>query len=91
MALKMVELHYSGRVQGVGFRFTAFRFAQDHKVSGYVRNMPDGRVELVAEGEEASLHDLIRGLNEDLGDYIEKYSINWFPPSGNYKGFSIRY
>lgn len=91
LAHKMVELHYSGRVQGIGFRFAAERFAGDHKVVGYVRNLPDGRVELVAEGEENKLKDCLQALYTDMGGFIDKYSINWFPPTGQFKNFSIRY
>ena len=44
------ETHYSGQVQGVGFRFQTLRIARAYEVAGFVRNLPDGRVELVAEG-----------------------------------------
>ena len=48
------RVYFSGRVQGVGFRFTCQSLARGFEVAGYVRNLPDGRVELVAEGETAS-------------------------------------
>ena len=91
MALKRVEVHYSGRVQGVGFRFTAERFALVYKVVGYVRNMPDGRVELVAEGEEKILKEFLDAIRQDLGYYISNYTINWFPATGEFERFSIRF
>jgi len=91
MALKMAELHYSGRVQGIGFRFVAERFANDYKVFGYVRNMADGRVELVVEGEEKKLKDYLQALYEEMGGFIDTYSINWFPAAGQFNNFSIRY
>ena len=47
--------HFSGHVQGVGFRYTVADVAEDFDVRGYVRNLPDGRVELVAEGDEAEI------------------------------------
>jgi acylphosphatase len=90
MALKRVEVHYSGRVQGVGFRFTAENFASAYKLVGYVRNMPDGKVELVAEGEEAHLKEFLDAVKMDLANYIEKYFTNWFPPTGEFKRFTIK-
>jgi acylphosphatase len=55
MAVERRRVYYSGRVQGVGFRFTAERLAQRFAVSGWVRNLDDGRVEVVAEGEPSEL------------------------------------
>jgi acylphosphatase len=49
---KTVQVFYEGRVQGVGFRYSARRVAAGFDVAGYVRNLPDGRVELVASGDE---------------------------------------
>ncbi len=91
MADKRLTLHYSGQVQGVGFRFAAERFARDYHLSGYVRNMPDGRVELLVEGEEKTVEGFLQALNEDMGNYIENYSVNWAAATGEYKNFSIRY
>jgi acylphosphatase len=75
----------------VGFRFTAERFANDYKVKGYVRNTADGKVELVAEGEEKTLNDFVEALRFDLANFIDKYSINWFPATGEFKRFEIRF
>lgn len=55
MARERRRILYSGRVQGVGFRLTARRLARGFAVAGYVRNLSDGRVELVAEGEPGVL------------------------------------
>jgi acylphosphatase len=49
-ALERRTVFYSGLVQGVGFRYTTQRIAQQHAFAGFVRNLPDGRVQLVAEG-----------------------------------------
>ena len=91
MPNKRVEVHYSGRVQGVGFRFIVERFAAAHKIVGYVKNLPDGRVELVAEGEEKTLKDFLESLRLDLANSIDQYSIDWFPPTGEFKRFEIRF
>lgn len=91
MAQKRVEVNYSGRVQGVGFRFTAERFARDYGIRGFVRNLYDDRVELVAEGEEQKLKDFLEALHFDLDNYIEHYSQNWSDATGEFKNFTIRF
>ena len=91
MALKRVEVHYAGRVHGVGFRFTTERFAAAYKVVGYVKNLADGRVELVAESEEETLKGFLEAIRQDMGHLVTKYSINWFPPTGEFKRFEVRF
>lgn len=80
----------SGRVQGVGFRYFAEDQALVENLAGYVRNLPDGRVEAVAEGEEESVlrfeRALRRGPRAALVDHIEAQTI----PPGDRHGFSIR-
>lgn len=61
---------YAGRVQGVGFRYTAQRLASDLAVSGFVRNLRDGTVELVAEGEEAEVDALLKAVASALESCI---------------------
>ncbi|MBN3033003.1 MAG: acylphosphatase [Candidatus Saganbacteria bacterium] len=90
MAEKRLAVIFSGTVQGVGFRFTAERFANDYGVKGYVRNLPNGNVELVAEAEEKTLRDFLRAIVEELGNVIDKYSADWLPPTGEFKRFEIR-
>jgi acylphosphatase len=86
------RVYYSGRVQGVGFRFTAQRLARGFDVAGYVRNLPDGRVELVAEGDPAEIDGLLRAVQGELGDYIRDVTIDSCPPPmGPFTGFTIRY
>lgn len=84
------EAVYSGRVQGVGFRMTACRVAARFAVSGYVRNLPDGRVRLVAEGEPAEIDRLLDGIREVLGPVIRGEEIARSKASGEFSGFSIR-
>lgn len=66
---------YSGRVQGVGFRFTAQRLAMGHAVTGYVRNMPDGSVELVAEGEADEVNNLLGDIADRMRNYIDQAEV----------------
>jgi acylphosphatase len=90
MAVKRAEVAFYGRVQGIGFRFSAENIANAYKLTGFVRNLPDGSVEVVVEGEEREINKLLDTLNEELDNYIEKYNLNWFPPTGEFKRFTIR-
>ena len=81
---------YSGRVQGVGFRFTACEVATGYDVTGMVRNLPDGRVELIAEGSREELEAFREGIRRSgLGRCIRDEHIQWSEPSGTYRGFEI--
>ncbi len=92
MAPERVRVHLwiSGMVQGVGFRFFVERAGRRHGVSGFVRNLPDGRVEAVAEGEapavEGFLADVRRGPS---GAMVRSVQTEAEPPGG-LQGFSIR-
>lgn len=70
MARERRRVHYAGHVQGVGFRYTARRIAEGYAVGGYVRNLPDGGVELVAEGEAAEVESFLRDVYAALDDKI---------------------
>jgi acylphosphatase len=80
----------SGGVQGVGYRFFAQRAAARHQVLGYVRNLPDGRVEALAEGAlesvEAFKHDLATGPTFSEVENIEEINVE---PTGHYSLFRI--
>lgn len=92
MALKRCRVWYAGRVQGVGFRFSCERIAAGFPVAGFVRNLPDGRVELLAEGEEASVSSFLESVEQEMARYIRE--TNFEPePVGDppLDGFSIRY
>jgi len=68
--VKRVTVHYTGRVQGVGFRYTTVNVAKRFAVAGYVQNLPDGRVLLVAEGEAEVLRGLVAGVAQAMGSHI---------------------
>ena len=80
----------SGEVQGVGFRFFTQRVAAHHQVVGYVRNLPDGRVEAYAEGTPESIegfkHDLAAGPQYARVEQVEEVSVE---PTGQYPSFRI--
>ncbi|MCC7087398.1 MAG: acylphosphatase [Pirellulales bacterium] len=83
-------LHYSGRVQGVGFRYTAQRIATSFSVTGYVQNLSDGRVRLVAEGEPAELDDFLGKIAETMGDYIRNFETFASSSTGEFQGFRVQ-
>ena len=84
-------LHFSGRVQGVGFRYTTQRLSAGRLLSGFVRNLPDGRVELVVEGELAEIAAFVEAITDHFGGSIEKVDQVVSPAPGQYKAFDIRH
>lgn len=61
---------FTGKVQGVGFRYTTRSFARRLPLAGFVRNLPDGTVELVAQGSDDSINELIGQLQRHFGEKI---------------------
>ena len=85
------RVHFAGRVQGVGFRYTAVSVARRYAVAGYVQNLSDGRVVLVAEGEGAELDRFLADLGETMRAYIRDTQSESGPPTGEFRGFQVRY
>jgi acylphosphatase len=84
------RVYYSGRVQGVGFRYTARQLAERFPVAGYVKNLPSGQVELVVEGPPAEVDGFLAAVARRMADVIEKTSIADESPAGA-TGFTIRF
>ncbi len=85
-------VHFSGRVQGVGFRYTTDRVAANFRVAGFVRNLTDGRVELVAEGMPAELDRFLAAVAEAMSGNIDSQSVELLESTGDeLAGFGIRY
>ena len=84
-------MFYSGRVQGVGFRFSAEGLAMNLGVTGWVKNLYDGRVELIAEAEESILKDFLSRIEKYFRAYIQNVDIQWQEPTGEFRDFGIRY
>ncbi len=84
-------IHFTGRVQGVGFRASTEHIAAGFAVTGYVRNLTDGRVELVAEGTAGELAGLVREITARLGHYIRQQTQTSDAASGEWDEFSVRY
>ncbi len=83
------EVHYTGRVQGVGFRFNAQWIARRFAVTGFVRNLPDGRVELVAEGEEAVVERFLAKIADSMAGNITHADVQRRAATGEFSGFEI--
>ena len=78
MKRERVHVFYSGRVQGVGFRFTVKMVAHGFDVTGTVRNLNDGRVEMVAEGARHELEEFLKGIQDsDVGAFIRGEEKTW--------------
>jgi acylphosphatase len=81
----------SGRVQGVGFRFFVQEHAAIEGVHGYVRNLPDGRLEALIEGDDESVMRVDRALRHGpRGAHVERVVVEDAVPSGRATGFSIK-
>lgn len=82
----------SGRVQGVFFRTETKYEARRHRVSGWIRNLPDDRVEAVFEGEEADVKQLLEFCKRGPpAAEVSTIDVTWEPYSGDFSGFEIRY
>jgi acylphosphatase len=85
-----MTIFYSGRVQGVGFRYGTRTVAHGFEVTGTVRNLPDGRVELLAEGLREELEAFRSAIREaGLGGFIRQEQVVWGPATGSHRGFAI--
>ncbi|MBP82892.1 MAG: acylphosphatase [Verrucomicrobiales bacterium] len=83
---------FAGRVQGVGFRYTTKNLAKGFDVLGWVKNLPDGRVELQIMGDEEELNEFIEELHDSpLGHHIQEQEERTLPLLENIQGFSIQH
>jgi acylphosphatase len=92
MTIERRRVLYDGRVQGVGFRMTARRLASNYPISGFVRNLDDGRVELVVEGDLPDLTAYLDAIHREFGNMIRDITVERQTPGIEpLEGFSIRY
>ena len=89
--MRRLTVHFGGLVQGVGFRYTARQVAADHEVTGYVKNLPDGRVELVAEGDADELTTFTTAVKRAMGDYIRDTQTAESPATNEYPSFDVAF
>ena len=88
--MERVTVLYTGRVQGVGFRATVRHVARGYDVTGTVRNLPDGRVELLAEGTKPELEAFLKAIaTGELEGHIATRPETWSKGSGRFRGFII--
>ena len=85
-----LQIFYSGRVQGVGFRYTVKTLSAGFEVTGTVRNLPDGRVEMGAEGERAELSEFQKAIQDsEVGRFVQNEATSWHPATRAFCGFEI--
>ena len=86
------EIRIYGRVQGVGFRFFTTRKAQLYQIKGWVKNMPDGSVKCIAEGEESNIQEFIKELKKGpRSARVRDTEIEKTQELQNYSSFEVRY
>jgi len=91
----MSEVHYetvyfTGRVQGVGFRYTTLQVAKEFEVAGWVKNIPDGRVQIEAEGAPQTVKAFVTAVEERMHGYIRKTERKTAKREPQFVGFTIR-
>ena len=85
-----VSALYEGKVQGVGFRASVLALAKGYEVTGWVKNLPDGRVEVFASGDPGELEAFLQGIREShLAGHIDHVNVAPAPPEGGLRGFRI--
>ncbi|MCF7955662.1 MAG: acylphosphatase [Phycisphaerae bacterium] len=82
---------YTGRVQGVGFRFTAERIARRHELVGFVKNLPSGQVEMVVQGHPDDVKDCLRDIADTFGRGISDANCQSVGVNDTYSGFGITF
>lgn len=87
----MVQLHvfFSGNVQGVGFRYAARQMANQYRVIGWVKNLNDGRVEMLVEGDKLEVKEFLKALLQGMDRYISESEVNWSEATRQFTHFGI--
>ena len=88
---KRLHVYYTGRVQGVGFRFTAESIAKGLGLTGWVKNIGDGTVEIIAEGDRDPLEDFLNRISDYFSQYIRDTDADWEEPTGEFMDFTIEF
>ena len=85
-----LSAHFSGHVQGVGFRYSTKQLANGFEVAGFVKNLVDGRVELEVEGVESECHRFVREVESELDSFIKDTDVRTGKRTRLYTQFGIR-
>lgn len=89
--MRRCRIYVSGYVQGIGFRSFTKKRATEISLSGFARNLPDGRVEIIVEGDESKINQFVERLKEGpWGSRVEKTEIRWEKPTTEFRGFEIK-
>ena len=91
MSATRYDITFTGRVQGVNFRWTTCRVAQRFGIAGWVRNEPDGSVRCVAEGDAGELDEFVKAVEETMAGCVEDTRITAAAARGGLEGFGVRY
>lgn len=95
--MNRLTAHFTGRVQGVGFRYTTVNVARSYAVAGFVQNLPDGRVQLIAEGDQKELRAFLQAVQQAMGRNIADTQSDITEAIGEFgnptdpKSFTVRY
>ncbi|MEN6405143.1 MAG: acylphosphatase [Thermoguttaceae bacterium] len=85
------EIYYAGHVQGVGFRYTVRSLAAGFDVTGFVRNLPDGRVQVVVEGQPREIDEFLDSVQREMSHYIQAAHQTTLSATGRFAMFEIRH
>jgi acylphosphatase len=83
-------VYFAGRVQGVGFRYTALQVAREFEVAGYVTNLGDGRVQIEIEGRRSEVEAFLASVQERMHGHVRTVDRHPSPRTPQFSGFSIR-
>ena len=90
--MKRLHAYFSGSVQGIGFRYITERLARHFPVTGFVKNLANGKVEVVAEGDETDLKDFLKAVESgELRGYIREVQTEWEAAKGEFKHFGVSF
>jgi acylphosphatase len=90
--ISSIQVFYEGNVQGVGFRYSVRQIAKGFDITGSVRNLPDGRVELLATGEEDEVRAFVEAIGQsELRAHIKKHTEAPLVDAPVFRGFEIRH
>ena len=89
--MKRWQIFFSGRVQGVGFRYTSRQVAQRYDVSGWVKNLPNGSVEMIVEGSSEQLRKYIDDVSDSTHGHVADMQVTKSAATGEFSGMEIRH
>jgi acylphosphatase len=89
--MKRAHAYFSGLVQGVGFRYTAIRLARRARVTGWAKNLDDGRVEIVAEGDGPVVQQFLDELRDYFSRYVRAVQLDWEEATGKFAEFGVHF